>query len=41
MHPEGGLPFNLLLSLGASMMVDVVVVDVFGVLLAHEGPAGA
>lgn len=41
MHPEGRLPFNLLLSLGAGMMVDIVVVDVFCALPAYEGPVGA
>lgn len=41
MHPEGCLPFNLLLSLGTGMVVDVVVVDVFRALPAYEGPAGA
>lgn len=41
MHPEGRLPFNLLLGLGTGVMVDVVVVDVFGALPAYEGPAGA
>lgn len=38
MHPEGCLPFNLLLAFGTSMMVDVVVVDVFCALSAYEGP---
>lgn len=41
MHPEGCLSFNLFLSLGTGMMVDVVVVDVFCALPAYEGPAGA
>ena len=41
MHPEGGLSFNLLLSLGTGMMVNVVVVDVFQALPAYEGPVGA
>lgn len=41
MNPEGCLPFNLLFSLGTSMMVDVVVVDVFCALPAYDGPAGA
>lgn len=41
MHPEGRLPFNLLRGLGTAVVVDVVVVDVFGALPAYEGPAGA
>lgn len=41
MHPEGCLPFNLLLRFGTGMMVDVVVVDVFCALPAYEGPVGA
>lgn len=41
MHPERRLPFDLLLALGTGVVVDVVVVDVFCALPAHEGPAGA
>lgn len=41
MNPEGCLPFNLLFSLGTSMMVDVVVMDVFCALPAYECPGGA
>lgn len=41
MHSEGCLPFNLLLSLRTGMMVNVVMVDVFGALPAYEGPVGA
>lgn len=36
MNPEGCLPFNLLFSLGTSMMVDVVVMDVFRALPAYK-----
>ncbi len=41
MHPEGRLPFNLILAFRTGVMVDVEVVDVFCALSAYEGPAGA
>lgn len=41
MHPESCLSFNLFLSLGTGMMVDIVMVDVFCALSAHKGPTGA
>lgn len=40
MHPEGCLPFDLLFRLRTSVMVDVVVVDVFRALPAYEGSVG-
>lgn len=41
MHPQGRLPLYLLFRLGTAVMVDVVVVDVLGALLADEGPVGS
>lgn len=41
MHPQGRLPLDLLFRLGTGVMVDVVVVDVLGALLANESPVGS